>query len=267
MKIRIKQLCLLGAFFISGISLASELTPPLTPWDEGYLADGLMELSEVIEGIDELLNQHTFKISDVKNLLAKDPFLKTNPIRSGQTQYVLEQPSYFVNGASLTIKLALRSSDTVSGPMRNEMANALKSYRSILEESRKYYDDQRRKIECNQKIHDPYYSYLLVKSRPSSLNENLQNVYNELWRDLDSIPGGTAGILLHEFRNDLELTHLQKARERIANLNKCLNEDTKKKLTLTDRSTAFKVRTDLINALAEVEGYEFTNNKAGPENN
>ncbi len=90
--------------------------------------------------------------------------------------------------------------------------------------------------------------------RPSVTNESLRNTVNELYREGDQIPGGTAGAVRYERRTGNLVggkSHIMKARERIANLERILREQD---LSPSDRDTAIRLRDDLENALKTPRG-------------
>ncbi len=90
--------------------------------------------------------------------------------------------------------------------------------------------------------------------RPTVTNERLRNTVNQLYREGDQLPGGTAGAVRYELRTG-ELvggrSHVIKARERIANLERILREES---LSPSDRTTAIRLRDDLKAALETTRG-------------
>ena len=90
--------------------------------------------------------------------------------------------------------------------------------------------------------------------RPTVTNERLRNTVNQLYRDGDEIPRGTAGAVRYELRTG-ELvrgrSHVIKARERIVNLERILREES---LSPSDRTIAIRLRDDLKAALETTRG-------------
>jgi len=84
-----------------------------------------------------------------------------------------------------------------------------------------------------------------IPNRPPAVNRRLQDVFEQLWRDSDRIPGGTAGALRYELPRGIS-THVKKARERIRNLERIIKEEN---LIMKDRETARRVIEDLRKSL------------------
>ena len=172
--------------------------------------------------------------------------------KSGYTPFELKSPTHFVDGESLSFKLALREQETISGPKRKEFNEPLIEYLRILEETIKYYTDKLRVLERHELIEQRYPTGLNVYEKPHSSNPELMNAYHELWRDIDAAPGGTAGILTIEAREGKELKHLQKAKDRVIHLTALRKLQ---RLSSEDRKMIEKVLWDLRSAISEAEPY------------
>lgn len=89
------------------------------------------------------------------------------------------------------------------------------------------------------------------KETPTAENPRLQRALNELYREGEAVPGGTAGAVRHEVRTG-ELvggkSHIRKAIERRRQLQNIL---TREALSSQDRVTAQQLLDDLSNALRE----------------
>lgn len=241
---------MMGVTALGGALFADTCCEPLEPWSENSLSVNRGKLRQIHAKLAGILDEKKFKITDIHALLSRDPFLITLPIRSGQTRYILRNEKSFLNGSSLVIQLALRGSETVSGPLRKEIEEKLSSYKLIIEETMRYYDDQVRILDRQRGLQIGYPEGLLVYEKPHTSNPRLQGIYEELWRVEDAIPGGTAGVLLHETRTQSELKHLQKAQDRIKNLNFFLKEKTEL-LSSEDRKVAGQVLRSLVAAVKE----------------
>jgi hypothetical protein len=91
-----------------------------------------------------------------------------------------------------------------------------------------------------------------VHNRPNVRNSKLKEAMDELYRTKDQRPGGTAGELRREFFSGRDTSgHLQKANERITNLQRIIKEE---KLSKLDRDAAARVINDLRNTINLVKG-------------
>ena len=81
-------------------------------------------------------------------------------------------------------------------------------------------------------------------------NNTLRGIINQLYRPDASIgDGGTADMLRHEFDTGQALEHLNKAQERIRQINRLLTEQV---LAPSDRSLAYSLLNDLYHAIRHV---------------
>ncbi len=81
-------------------------------------------------------------------------------------------------------------------------------------------------------------------------NIKLKNTADELFRDADKIPGGTAGAIRQELKTGEFIggkSHILKGQQRVKNLEKVLREED---LSVQDRIVANQLLKDLQNALA-----------------
>jgi hypothetical protein len=85
--------------------------------------------------------------------------------------------------------------------------------------------------------------------RPASKDPDLNNILEQLFRQSDRVPGGTAGAVRNEYNTSLPTGgkfHLQKAQDSIRALNRILK---RADLDPVDRATAEAVVKDLQNAV------------------
>ena len=84
-------------------------------------------------------------------------------------------------------------------------------------------------------------------------DEKLRKIINELYRPGDKVigDGGTADMLRYEFDSGGKLAHLQKAQERIVQLERLVNSDT---LESSDLKLAYQLINDLYDAVKYVGG-------------
>ena len=83
-------------------------------------------------------------------------------------------------------------------------------------------------------------------------NEKLKRIIEQLYReDAEIGDGGTADMLRYEYKNGLELEHLQKATDRINELHKLVNSNV---LSESDLKLAYQLLDDLHNAVKMVKG-------------
>jgi hypothetical protein len=225
---------------------------PSNPWTESEMRSHVEQLKERIQEVEAILAAPKLKTNDVADLLRNDPYMTIHFGKSGYTPFELKSPTHFVDGESLSFKLALREQETISGPKRKEFNEPLIEYLRILEETIKYYSDKLRVLERNELIEQRYPEGLTVYEKPHSSNVALKNVYNELWRDIDAAPGGTAGILTIEVRERKELKHLKKAKDRVIQLTALRKSQ---RLSSADRKMLEQVLKDLRTAISEAESY------------
>jgi len=223
---------------------------PKNPWTESDMRRHVGQLEERAEAVREVLERQKLKTNDVARLLKNDDYMKVIFGKSGYTPFKLASPTYFIEGEGLSFKLALREQETMSGPKRKEFEEPLREYLSILEETIKYYSDKLRVLDRNELIVQHYPEGLNVYEKPHSSNVEINKIYNELWRDIDAAPGGTAGILIIEAREGKELRHLEKAKDRIKNLRRVAKSQ---KLSIEDRKMVDKVIGDLQAAISEAD--------------
>ena len=84
---------------------------------------------------------------------------------------------------------------------------------------------------------------------PTAENGALNDAIANLFRAGDEIPGGTAGALRYEILTGARVggrSHLQKAAQRLAQVNKILKRE---KLSAADRATAQAIADDLQDAI------------------
>ena len=84
-------------------------------------------------------------------------------------------------------------------------------------------------------------------------DSTLKDVMNNLWRPQDKRPGGTIAELLREKASGGPLIHLEKAKGRLAQLIKRVN-DLDNPLSSLDRAAAERVINDLKDAIRIAEG-------------
>jgi hypothetical protein len=240
-----------SALLLLNILTSAASASPVKPWPEAELDEKLECLYQVQNNLHEVIDEEKIKTSRISKLFAKDPFLKVVPHRSGKIYFSLAYPEQFVEGNKLGFSLSLREDETISGPMRKMVDEILVSYIAVLEETIKYYADQKRVIDRKHDVVLGYPRGLLIYEKPHSSNPLLMSIYNELWRDQDGLPAGTAGILTVEAREGLELKHLRKAQNRVAQLLTCLKSE---QISKADRKKALQVLNDLQQAIAEALG-------------
>jgi hypothetical protein len=92
-----------------------------------------------------------------------------------------------------------------------------------------------------------------IANKPNSLDPKLDNIYNQLWRPNDTIPGGSAHALRYEVKNGLKLEHLQKVENRLSEILKRIDHADRGILPLsrTERLTADRVANDLKDAISK----------------
>lgn len=95
---------------------------------------------------------------------------------------------------------------------------------------------------------------LKVPQNPGAENPRLQKTFNELWRENDQIPGGTAGAIIYEVITRELIggkSHKRKGQERLRGLQKILQ---KENLNQDDTKKLIEAMEDLKYALTFVEG-------------
>ena len=90
-------------------------------------------------------------------------------------------------------------------------------------------------------------------NRPNVKDSILKDVMDNLWRPQDKRPGGTIGELLREKASGGPLVHLEKAKGRLAQLIKRV-QDFLNPLSKSDRAGAERVISDLKEAIRTVQG-------------
>ncbi len=93
-----------------------------------------------------------------------------------------------------------------------------------------------------------------IPNRPNAEDAELQKAYEEIYRSENKIPGGTAGILRYEVRNNLAPRHLEKAENRLRQLQNRLTNGKLPPLSRSDRKTAERVIHDLREAIKTAKG-------------
>lgn len=95
---------------------------------------------------------------------------------------------------------------------------------------------------------------LKVPTNPGADNTRLQKTFNELWRENDQIPGGTAGAIIYEVTTRALIggkSHKRKGQERLRGLQNILQKET---LNQDDTKKLIEAMEDLEYALTFVEG-------------
>ena len=90
-------------------------------------------------------------------------------------------------------------------------------------------------------------------NRTNVNDPDLVDAMDNLWRKEDLRPGGTIGELLRESQAGGPLVHLQKAKDRMAQLINRVN-DFSRPLSQSDRAAAERVINDLKDAIRQAEG-------------
>ncbi|WP_010304011.1 hypothetical protein [Candidatus Odyssella thessalonicensis] len=92
-----------------------------------------------------------------------------------------------------------------------------------------------------------------VPNRPNFENKKLQDTANELYRDKDMYPGGSAGALRREIVQNMERTHLEKCEGRLRRIQRIL-QDGNEKISRLDRQAAERLVRDLREAIEMAKG-------------
>ena len=104
-------------------------------------------------------------------------------------------------------------------------------------------------------VHNDCTERILNTNKPNASDPRLQKVYEQLWRDEDDRPGGTAGELLREVANGdgNNSRHYTKALERITQLTDIIRRHGDN-MSRLDRKSAEQVIHDLRFAVRKAEG-------------
>ncbi len=230
----------------------AERTVEIAPNFSIAVGPNLKQMQDVEVKVANLVASNKFDCSDVKSVLKNDPFLRPVGVRSGVSKYKLETPLKFVQGGSFTINVELRHSGTFSGPKAKEIRDSFSEYLEVLRATIAR-EDQKLRVESREKsleAESPYPQGLHVYARPRTNNKKLQSAYDQLFRDSDGLPGGTAGALLDEVWSNGKLTHLIKAKDRAKQLRDYVKSH---ELSEEDRKITNLIINDLWFAIREVE--------------
>ena len=92
-----------------------------------------------------------------------------------------------------------------------------------------------------------------IHNKPNAQNQQLRKELDELYKQTDEYPRGTAGKLRDEIEKGLPKEHLIKARERISQLKRIIDNEP---LSRTDRKIAERVINDLRSAIKQAGGLQ-----------
>lgn len=249
----------------------AHLASPITPFTtEEDMALFIKDLESERDRFQTLISGKPKK-QDIKQALQKSIFLEdVTPGRTGVTTFQLSEDDITIRmctfGIRPTISFDLRGNAQISGPLKGILNKAVLPYLKILKDTIGFYtsklNSMRRRALSeslaaseppemalartgSSEILPPVLTHL---ERPIVENSGLKEIFSDLWRDSDALPGGSAGALIDEVKSWRTPRHLIKVQAKIKNI-KVLLKDAKPFLRPDELLIARGVLADLQAAL------------------